>query len=424
MSARGLCGLVALVGLAVGCSGGEDGVEPVASTSCGQLLYEGEGDPDVIVVSDLPLRGIGGETTRLMVDTIEFVIRERDFRAGEHRVGYQSCNDTVGEEPFDPGLCRLNAEAYVEAAHVVGIIGPWNSGCAYEQIPILSRTEAGPLAMVSPAATNPELTRPVTGQPSGNVLYEDGVRNFARVVTHEHAQGIAAAYLAARSGAKRAAVLQQDLRDTYVRGLALPFLRAARELGLQTTRLEWEHRGSYVALARSVARSRPDVVYLAGLTQVNALRLVRDLRAALPARVRLLAPDGFAFGDVIGALRATGDGLLVTVPGTPVDELPPAGQAFLRRFGRAPVVELGQLGAPEAAQATEVLLDAIARSDGGRASVVEELFRTKIENGILGSFSFDRFGDVVPATIGVYRAEGGKLVVHGVVRVPLDALSG
>ena len=76
---------------------------------------------------------------------------------------------------------------------------------------------------------------------------------------------------------------------------------------------------------------------------------------------------------------------------------------------------------PETAQATEVLLDAIARSDGTRASVVEELFATKVENGILGSFSFDRFGDIDPAPVGVYRYEGGKIVVDGVVRAPLGS---
>ena len=59
-----------------------------------------------------------------------------------------------------------------------------------------------------------------------------------------------------------------------------------------------------------------------------------------------------------------------------------------------------------------------------RASVVEELFATKVENGILGSFTFDEFGDIDPAPVGVYRYEGGKLDVDGVVRAPIDAASG
>ena len=108
------------------------------------------------------------------------------------------------------------------------------------------------------------------------------------------------------------------------------------------------------------------------------------------------------------------------MPGIPHSALPPAGKKFLREFGDTEAVP-GAQGAPEAAQATEVLLDAIARSDGTRASVVEELFATKVENGILGSFTFDRLGDIDPAPVGVYRYENGKIVVDGVVRAPLDA---
>ncbi len=110
--------------------------------------------------------------------------------------------------------------------------------------------------------------------------------------------------------------------------------------------------------------------------------------------------------------------MLVTLPGVPAEELPPAGRAFLGEFGQPAFVERGFLGAPEAAQAAEVLIDAIGRSDGSRASVVDELFATEVENGILGTFSFDRFGDIDPAAVGVYRFEGGKIVADSVVRVP------
>ena len=146
--------LLLLAGIAAGCNEGEDTTAaPVASSACTELLYEGEGEPDAIVVSDLPRRGIGGETAKLMDDAIKLVLRQRGFRAGELAVGYQSCNDTIGEEPFDEGRCEANASDYVEAEDVLGVIGPWNSGCAAAQLPILSRRSAGPLAIVSPANT-------------------------------------------------------------------------------------------------------------------------------------------------------------------------------------------------------------------------------------------------------------------------------
>jgi branched-chain amino acid transport system substrate-binding protein len=410
---------LAATALLGGCAGGDGGVEPVAMASCAELLYEGEGEPDLLVVSDLPLRGEAAGTTRLMVAAMQFVLRRREFRAGDHRVGFQSCNQTVGDD-LDAALCRRNAQTYVETEDVVGVVGPYNSGCAEIQIPVVSRADAGPLAMISPSNTQATLTRTVRGVRSGPALYPDGVRSYARVVTHDHAQGVAAAHYAVRSGARRAAILdQRGVDDPYVRGLVTSFVKAAKGLGLQTTRFEWEREESYGSLAASVAAARPDVVYLVGFTELNAKRLVADLRAALPS-VGFVAPDSFAADDIAREFGSVGEGLVVTVPGIPPEELPPAGRKFVRDFAKsAGRVEAGGY-APEAAQATEVLLDAIARSDGTRASVVDELFRTKVENGILGSFSFDRFGDLVPAPVTIYRFESGKIVVDGVIRAPLD----
>jgi branched-chain amino acid transport system substrate-binding protein len=407
--------LAVLAGLAVGCGGTKD-VSPLTLSACSELLYRGEGKPDVIVVSDFPRRGIGAETTKLMVDAIEFVLRQRHFQAGEHRVGYQSCNDTLGDEPYDPRLCKRNARAYVAADDVVGIIGPWNSGCAQAQIPIVSRKEAGPLAMISPSNTFVGLTR----QPK---LYPEGVRSYVRVVTHDLAQGSAAAYLAKGLNARRVAVVHQNLADDYVRGLTAAFVASARTLGLRVSQFEWPLLDDYRGIARSVAAAHPGAVFLAGLTQVNAKRLVEDLRRAVGPRVQLLGPDSFAAQEIARELGRAGDGMRVTVPGIPAEKLPAEGKRFVRSFGSA-FVGRGAFGVSEAAQATEVLVDAIGRSDGTRPSIVEQLFATRVTNGILGSFAFDRNGDIVPRPVGIYRFERGTIVAEGVVRVPLGATRG
>jgi ABC-type branched-subunit amino acid transport system substrate-binding protein len=61
-----------------------------------------------------------------------------------------------------------------------------------------------------------------------------------------------------------------------------------------------------------------------------------------------------------------------------------------------------------AAQATEILLDAIARSDGTRASVTRELGRTRIQAGILASIRFDQHSDLVEAPVTVFRVVGKR----------------
>jgi branched-chain amino acid transport system substrate-binding protein len=398
---------------AAGCGSGDDEAAPVVSSSCAEVLYEGEGEPDLIVVSELPQRGEPADWTKPMIDAIEHVFQERNFRAGESRVGYQSCIGPQGQDPYDAVLCKQNARDYVATEDVVGIIGPWLSGCAHLQIPIVSRKAAGPLAMISPSNTDDDLTR----ASSGTTLYPDGVRSYARVVTHDGGQAVAAAHLADREGARRVAVLHQDELDPgYVRGLTVPFVASARSLGLEVDQFEWPVRNSYTDLAASVAAARPDAVFLVGLTEGNAKRLVQDLRAALGTDVTLIAPDSFLSPNTAKELGRPGDGMRVTNPGIPPEELSPAGQRFLHELGVAePLVYTA-----EAAQAAEVLLDAIARSDGSRASVVEEVFRTKVTNGILGTFSLDRYGDIVPAPVGIFRFDGGQIVAEDVIRAPLD----
>jgi hypothetical protein len=60
------------------------------------------------------------------------------------------------------------------------------------------------------------------------------------------------------------------------------------------------------------------------------------------------------------------------------------------------------------AQAAEVVLDAIAGSDGTRASVVRELFRTRVQDGIVGNFSITAAGDTTARAISAYRIQGGR----------------
>ena len=44
-------------------------------------------------------------------------------------------------------------------------------------------------------------------------------------------------------------------------------------------------------------------------------------------------------------------------------------------------------------QAAEILLDAIAASDGTRESILEQLFATEVVDGIIGTFHFNENGD-------------------------------
>jgi branched-chain amino acid transport system substrate-binding protein len=133
--------------------------------------------------------------------------------------------------------------------------------------------------------------------------------------------------------------------------------------------------------------------------------LLGDLRAGLGPDVTLIGSEGF-YDDLSPAGQAA-RGMYVAYPGAAVEVLPREGKRFLKAL-EARTGKPGLFYTADAAQAAEILLDAIARSDGTRPSVTRQLFQTRVKNGLLGNISFDENGDPVEAPVTIYRWAGGK----------------
>ncbi len=159
------------------------------------------------------------------------------------------------------------------------------------------------------------------------------------------------------------------------------------------------------------ARSKPDSIAIVDVLSPGSAALVRGLRAALGPGVAISAPDGFAVPDLMGIPGGAAEGMYVTNYGIPNDRLPPRGRQFLRGFAAANGGDPGpDNGAAYGAQAAEILLDAIARSDGTRRSVLDEISRTVVTKGILGNIDWDARGDLLEAPITIFRVQDGKFV--------------
>jgi branched-chain amino acid transport system substrate-binding protein len=402
------------------------GVRPFPASTC-ERVVAGSEESDLLVVSDLPLQGGVRITTTQMAQAIAFVFRERKFRAGRFRVAYQSCDDSVARTGlFDDAKCAANARAYAGNSDVVAVVGTFNSPCAVAALPELNRAPGGPLAMISPLNSFVGLTRTGPGVdtalPAG--LYPTGRRNYLRVYPTDDLQGAALALVARDRGRKRVYVLD-DGEAGYGSLMATGFETAARRVGLTVLgRATWDPQADdYAALADRVARARADAVFVGGLLDTNAARVIRDLRGRLRPTVDLLAPDGLTpLPLLLDRAGSAAHGTFVSLGGAVTERLPPAGADFVRRFGRTQGGHDVAPSAVYAAQAAEVLLDAIARSDGTRASVLEELFASDVRNGLLGTFRFNANGDITESPITILRvsasrprsAEGGA--IHRVVR--------
>jgi branched-chain amino acid transport system substrate-binding protein len=371
--------------------------ETLPASACGPVVT-GSGRPDVLIASDLPLQA--GDLMRTIVDAIRFVLRERNFSAGDYTVGYQSCDDSTAQTGFDFIKCASNAKAYAATARVVGVIGPFNSQCAWAQIPVANRAE-GPLAMITPSSTHQGLTHaaPGTAEDEPEVYYPTGRRNYFRVIASEDFNAAGALVLARELGVRRLYVLKSTVEglDDFPTQLRV----TAPRLGLAIVgSATWpEAKTSYAARADRVARARPDGIYFANLYFEDPDAVLRALRERLGRDVVLITNESAGHAA---------PGMYVHAGARANESLGPAGRRFLRGFaetqpgGTVP----NALYVLEAAQATEALLEAIERSDSTRASVTRQLHRLEIENGILGSFGFDENGDMTPATITIFRITG------------------
>jgi branched-chain amino acid transport system substrate-binding protein len=394
-------------------------ITPLPQSFCSPV-FSGGHTPQALIVSDLPIRFSSRHgTTVQMQAAIRFVLERDGFKAARITVGYQACDDSSPQQGNGTvSQCAANAKAYAADPSVIGVIGTWSSKCAAVELPILDSAPGGPLALISPTNTNVGLTHADAGTDPGEPgrYYPQGVRDFFRLLPADDAQGRADAVLAHRLGAHDVYVL--DDSSGYGLSVAGAFRSTAHRLRLSLAGTEaWDSTQTrFSSLVERVNASGADAVFLAGSGCPTCYTLLAELRAALGPKAPLITSDGFSFtGRLPRKLGSEAEGSFFSAPGIPLGQLGPLGQEIAHRFGLG-CLECG--GPPYAAEAAEVILDAISRSDGTRTSVTHALSATHIRKGILGTFGFDRNGDSTFTPILIFRVDRNQAVLNRVIVAP------
>ena len=400
----------------IGCGNGShiSAIQEVEA-DCGNVQYGGEGNASKLIVSDLPLKGDSAERSRQMNYAILQVLTSKGWQAGPGiELAFQACDDSLGSTgEWDQALCRSNAQAYSSNPDVIGVIGTYNSGCAAAQISILNRAPGGGVAMVSPGNTLVCLTEPsptLCAADEPGVFYPTGKRNYARVVANDAVQGAGLASFARSQGITDPYVLFAA-GDPTSEGQAQAFARSAFQLGMRVSGIEsWDPgASSYLSLLQHVRRRRSDAVVLAGLLEQNGVQLIRDKETALGPNdgpVKLLAFDGFAQQATIDNTGLGSKGIYVSLPGKVPGALAGQGQVVVEALRASITANPIEGSAPYTAQAAALLVQAIRRGGGTRTGTIAQLFQTRVEDGITGSFVITPSGDPEPAPpISVQRAD-------------------
>ena len=286
--------LIALVALvAAGCGGSDGGGAPEAlpSSSCTAIEYEGDGNPDYLLVSDLPLQGASRTQTLQINDAIRYRAEEGGLQGRRLQDRLTSRVTTRPPRPASgtPASAAQNANAYAANDKVIGIIGTFNSGCAGIIIPVVNQAPDGGIAMLSPANTYVCLTQggPGCDKTEPDKYYPSGTRNYARVVANDGYQGAADAEFAQSIGVKNVYILND--KEAYGLGVATNFKNAAKSLGIKVAGFASfdPKASSYEALYNSIKATGADAVFIGGLICENGAQLIKDKVAVLgPERRR------------------------------------------------------------------------------------------------------------------------------------------
>ncbi|MCX6430562.1 MAG: branched-chain amino acid ABC transporter substrate-binding protein [Actinobacteria bacterium] len=336
------------------------------------------------ISTDLPLQGSSFDSNDSTNKAIALYLKQINYKAGKYTVKLKIYdNATAAKGGWDDAKCAANAQAHVANKTEVAVMGTYNSGCAKIIVPILNQAPGGAMTMISNANTNPGLTKTWNpGEP--DKYYPKGIRNYGRVCTTDDVQGSAAAQYAKSIGVKSVYVLNDT--QTYGQGVAQAFTTEAVKQGLTVLSSGaygegWDSKqSSYEALFTKIKALKPDMLYVGGIFDNNGGQLVKDKFKVLGDNtvVKFMAPDGFTGYPDFNSMPEA-DGAILSFAGLSTELLlknAPNGagakfvKAYKATYKKDPVGSYPIYGVA----AVQVLLAAIAKSDGTRKGVTNAIF--------------------------------------------------
>lgn len=357
----------------------------------------GPKDTSIKIAVAVPLTGDMGTEGQGLRRAVELAVEEAN---ASKRFPYKLVAAPY-DDRADPKEAVNVANLITSDPRVVAVVGHYNSGCAISAAKVYARA---PVAMVSPAATNPEVT---AQQDSADWA---GPRMVFRVVPTDDVQGSYAATFAAKKLGKKRMALLHD-KTAYGQGLAEQFKKTFLEQGGKIVSEDGISVGDkdFKALLTKIKNdpSKAEGIYFGGLYTEAGLLLKQMRELALKDPFAFISGDGsmtFGLFDVAGDAA---DGAYLSIVGVPADELPSAKkfvEDYKARFPndeRKPFDHFGY-------EAANIIMAAMERAGSpDRAKVIEELKKTN-HQGVLGTTVFDAKGDTTSKIVTMTRAVAKK----------------
>jgi branched-chain amino acid transport system substrate-binding protein len=402
----GLAALAAVLLGAAGCGG--VAASNVAEATGGQLA----------IYSSEPLQGPWAPVAEQIIGGEKLALRDADGRAGHFKIGFFSLDDaSPTTHRWNPAVTETNAEKAAQDTSTIAYLGDFNSGATAISLPLMN---AAGILQLSTASPYVGLTSSYdAGQDEPERFYPSGRRTFARLQPGDIAQAAAQVQLMKSLGVHSVYVL--DDQDPFQVPLAQIVAGDAEKAGIHVLAhdsISTVAGSTFTGELEKIQLSAPQAVFMAGGEGERAAALWRGLAAALP-HAALLGSSSMASPSFTSQLAAAAPRTYLTTPVLAPALYPPSAQAVLADYRRT----FGVQGTPSALygyEAMTVVLDAIrgAGSHGDdRQTVVDRMLATSKRNSVIGSYSIEPDGEVIPARFGVDRVLGGQPVFYRAIEL-------
>ncbi len=371
----------------------------------------------------LPLGLVDIDTPGNMLKGVQLAVDEANEAGTVPGVGFGlvTLDHTLdGTYSIDKGAADL--ATLVSDAAVMGVVGPFNSAVAQEQIPVSNRAH---LLQCSPSTMYADLT---VGR--GPLLRPLGpeTNNFIRMIAPDLDEGIAMAHYAYDSLGRRLVAVAND-GNPYGTSIAKGFTAEFRRLGGSVA---LEFTVDTASLTKDLTKARAkgvDAVFFGGDTDTGGADVRRTMGDLTMGDLPLLVGDGVMDGDSsVGGSYLNEVGYLAAKTYAALPEPDPMGdgEAFFNAYSAAFGSE-GTFYSMGAYSCAQVLIASIQIAEGGTLSR-EAVRAAAVGSGhafdtALGLVKFNAAGDMTPGSVSIYEADLSKSVAAAswsyVVRMPL-----
>jgi branched-chain amino acid transport system substrate-binding protein len=376
------------------------------------------GSTTLSIYSSLPLQGDSRPQSEAVVNGEKLALQEHGGKVGKYTIKYVSLDDsTAAAGKWDPGATSSDARKAAQDKSTIAYLGEFNSGASAISIPILN--EAG-ILQVSPSNTAVGLTQNAPGADKGepDKYYPSGKRTYGRVVPTDTIQAAAQVSYQKDQGCKKLYILND--KEVYGKGLADVVQKDATPAGIQVLGNDGidTKAANFRSLATKIKSKGADCMFFGGITDNKAVQVWTDVGAANP-NIKMFGPDGVAESSFTTKVPANLQSrTFVTNPTLDPKLYPPAAQDFFKtykqKFGKNP--EPYAIYGYEAMQVALLAIQNAGDKGNDRQAVIDQFFKIKDRDSVLGKYSIDQNGDTTLSDYGGDKVKGGQLVFDKVIK--------